>query len=260
MDVNEIKSSGLLELYVLGRLDPADTKTVEDALVSSAALREEVQEISRAFESYARVHGVMPNPQVKADLLKKLGFNSSGPKPAKGSGPSWLSGLLGVAALALAIGLWWQNSQMNDLREARERDQIACDSLLSVANADLDASQNQIAVLNQINNPNNEIVPVSATDRFPETDLFFHHNPVNQRNFIQVRNLPPISADQSYQLWSLKGNQAPIPMDVFRADDGSLIIPVRFEANTNTYAITIEQLQGAQAPNLENLIGTFSIS
>lgn len=47
-------------------------------------------------------------------------------------------------------------------------------------------------------------------------------------------------------------------MDVFEFD-GSQFIEVDFEENTNAYAITIEEKGGAQSPNLDMLIGVFSV-
>ncbi len=256
MDMKQLISSGLLELYVLGRLDPQDTKLVEDAMSSHIEVRQEIQDIERAFEAYARIHGVIPSDGLKSDILKALRNNMPEkpipPGASSGKFP-WLATLLSIIALALALGWFQQNQKIQDLRDQNIRDQIICDSITQ-------AQQNQISLLNQINDVNNDIIPVTPTEKYPATDLYFHHNPVSQTNYIQVKNLPAINANQSYQLWSLKADQAPIPMDVFRAEDGSIMIPVGFEINTNTYAITIEQLGGASSPNLADLIGTFTIS
>ena len=255
MNIEEIRSSGMLELYVLGRLDPADTKLIDDALEKSQELRVELAEIEKALELYAKAFAVMPSPELKDKILKEVGGQSS-PKPeldkTKPSRNKWLAGLLTLAALALAFALWNQSQKLNKTQSDFDQYRAACDS------AQTNAS-NQIALLNELNDRNNSIIQVAATEGFPETNLYFHHNPVSQRNFIQVKNLPDINTNQSYQLWSLKANQAPIPLDVFQ-QDGQLIIPVRHEANTSTYAITIENRGGAQAPNLTNLIGTFTIS
>ena len=255
MTIEEIKSSGLLELYVLGRLGPNETQLVEDGLSKSIELRAEVVEIERALEIYAQAHGVDPSPGLKDKILKEISGSTktppTKPTPPK-SGNSWLPGLLALSALALALGMWWQNNQLKESQRQFEAYQVTCDSVNAV-------NQAQIALLNEITDRNNDMIAVTATEKYPETDLYFYHNPVNQRNFIKVKNLPPITANQSYQLWSLKGSQAPIPLDVFQAG-GALFIPVRHEANTNTYAITIENRGGAQSPNLANLIGTFTIS
>jgi anti-sigma-K factor RskA len=255
MTIEEIRSSGLLELYVLGRLGPVDTQLVEDGLSRSSELRAEVIEIEKAFEFYAQAHGVDPDPGLKDKILKDITGNSSPnttPPASPKSGNPWLTGLLGLSALILVYGFWRQSNRLKDAVAEFDQYRIVCDSTEAAKDA-------QIEFLNLLNDRNTDIIRVTPTEKYPETDLYFYHNPVNQRNFIKVKNLPDITPNQSYQLWSLKSNQAPIPLDVFQSG-GALFIPVSNEANTNTFAITIENLGGAQSPNLANLIGTFTVS
>jgi len=78
-----------------------------------------------------------------------------------------------------------------------------------------------------------------------------------KKNFIELKKMPSITSQQSYQLWSLKADVAPIPLTVFQGDEN--IFEVAFEEGTGTYAITIEPLGGKESPSLENLVGTISI-
>jgi len=45
--------------------------------------------------------------------------------------------------------------------------------------------------------------------------VYLHHNTVNKKNFLQLVNLPEITADQTFQLWSLKDGAAPMPLNIF---------------------------------------------
>jgi hypothetical protein len=56
----------------------------------------------------------------------------------------------------------------------------------------------------------------------------------------------------------LKGDLAPIPLDVFESQEG-VFIEVKFEENTNVYAITVEPRGGGTVPTLDNLVGTFKM-
>ena len=106
-------------------------------------------------------------------------------------------------------------------------------------------SQQQFAridLLEQLTQEGVEIVHMTGTDKYPQTNLYFYHNPETQRNFIQVQELPAITASQSYQLWSLKTDLAPIPLDVFQGTDD--LIEVRYEGDSQSYAITIEPFGG----------------
>ena len=118
--------------------------------------------------------------------------------------------------------------------------------------------RSQIANLESLLSRDSRIIPVSPTDNYPETELYFHLNDNEQRNFIQIKNLPPLASNESFQLWSLKSDQAPIPLDVFEGEE-DIYIPVSYVDATNAYAITIEARGGAESPNLEKLIGVFNI-
>ena len=53
MDIEEIKASGLLELYVMDQLSPADKVEVEGYLRTYPELRKELREIERSLEIFA---------------------------------------------------------------------------------------------------------------------------------------------------------------------------------------------------------------
>lgn len=76
--------------------------------------------------------------------------------------------------------------------------------------------------------------------------------------FLQVQNLPPLASNQSYQLWSLKGDLAPKPLDVFESQNPKLFEIVHVES-TNVYAITPEPKVGKDVPTFENLVATFTL-
>jgi anti-sigma-K factor RskA len=256
MDLNELKASGILELYVLGLASPEEVNTVESFLVKDPGLRSELAEIENALEIYAKTTAVHPSPQTKADLLSKLNdktptSNSSSKNSGIAGFQAFLIGLMGIGLLGLSYVLFNNYKSLTDLQYTYTALIEQCDSL-----------QTQDSILidryNQIKAPANNIININPTEKYPATNLFFITNPESQRNFIQIKNLPAIAANQSYQLWSLKGQDA-IPLDVFQGI-GDNLIEVLFEPNTDAYAITIEPLGGSQTPSLDNLIGVIPLS
>ncbi len=258
MDVNELKSSGLLELYVLGQTSQEETALVESMLDQHPELRQEIVEISFALEAYASTVAETPSPSTKEKLMEEVRKNPSPFVPGNtsnnikgGNNYGWLAAMLGLATLGLA---WFYFSKIQDYQALQSDYQdyvLACDSIQRV-------DSTIIAKYEEIEDPNNQIIPINATEKYPESNLYFHYNPVSGRNFIQIKNLPPIAANQSYQLWSLKGDQA-IPLDVFQGD-GDNIFEVLFEENSDAYAITIEPRGGQDTPTLDNLIGVIPVS
>jgi anti-sigma-K factor RskA len=252
--IEEIKASGLLELYALGQLSVEEAKTVEGYLTAHPALQDEFLEIQNALEIYARSTAIPPSAGVRQKILDEI-KGAGSPSTSAGSaagGSMWR--IIALVLTVVAIGLIALLSQKHrQMQESEVRHQAVLDS------CDRENQQYfaQVERYSQLAEQGNEILHMTGTEKFPQTDIYFYHNPESKRNFIQVRSLPAITANQSYQLWSLKPDTAPIPLDVFQGTD--TLIEVRFEDASQSYAITIEPLGGQASPTLENLIGIVSV-
>jgi hypothetical protein len=259
VDIAEIRSSGILELYALDQLSPAEKAEVEGYLVSYPELREDLKEIERSLEFLAMSAAKPAPPGLKGKILDEI--RKTGPQdksgsdtPAKRLSGIWstIAALLGLGLLVGGYYLMQKNNRIEQLEQVLIAQRDSCNQSTQQLNAQLD-------ILRQLTFPDNKILPFQATPGFASTDLYLHYNVVTGRSFIQVRNLPALATNQSFQLWSLKPNQAPTPLTVFDIPSNGLI-EVAFEAGTDTYAITIEPKGGRQTPTLENLIGTVSVA
>ena len=258
MDIAEIRSSGLLELYIIDQLSPAEKAEVEGYLTSYPELREDLKEIERSLEFVAMSAARPAPPGLKTKILDEIkNTPSAGGTGSGGSGTGFLGGgllaaVLGGGLLVMGFFLVQKNNTVYQLQQVLNTQRDSCDQSTQALNYQLD-------LLRQLTYPENKILPFQATPGYASTDLYLHYNVVTKRSFIQVRNLPALAANQSFQLWSLKPNQAPAPLTVFDIPSNGLI-EVAFEAGTDTYAITIEPKGGRETPTLENLIGTVSVA
>lgn len=264
--ISEIRDEGLLERYALGDLGLHERSEVEAALAADADLRTELREIEVALYRYAQAHR---RPAPDAVLDRVLADASKSPlaavkRPARDRSTTTSSGgnsrigtwLLAAASLgALFFGFYQLNERQND-RTAYVAQLSDCDEL---------AKQRQVLLAKvdeyeQLGRPGTRVVSVAATEKYPETEIVLHTNNATQTNFLQLQNLPALTDAQSFQLWSLKSDSDPIPLDVFETEDGRVFLKVDHVDNTNAYAITIEQRGGAESPNLADLIGVFDLS
>lgn len=252
MELRDIIDSGLLELYVLNQLSPLERRMVEEHIARYPELRQEIKEIERAFFALGKNFESPVPDALKSDLISKVrGSGSNGPVNLKGSsfGP-WsaliIAGILGVLTL-------WYFERIEGARMQQELTalQSRCDSVQSEQQAKLD-------IYEQLYHPGNKIMAFEATEKYPDTKLYFHYNQSTNTNFIQVLDLPDISDSRSFQLWSLSDDQPPAPLDVF--EDEENLLKVQFVEGSKAYAITVEQKGGAQTPNLDQLIGIVDIS
>ena len=101
-------------------------------------------------------------------------------------------------------------------------------------------------------------ISLQPTPKYPNSVISIFSVPTAGKNYLKLDIPPPLADNQIYQLWSLKGTDNPIPLDLFEGDN-SKIIEVAFVANTDAYAITIEPAGGSQVPTMENLVGVFTM-
>ena len=257
MDLKTYIESGILELYVLGQLSPEEVKEVEDMQVKHVEIQREIHEISISLEKYGQVNAIKAPSHIADRIFDNLPSKtvSSSVKtedvPPNG-GLTWnilttLFALLSILGFSMYFIL---KTEHNRAILKHESDKKVCDSIVQ-------QQQQQFTIINQINDPNNKIIDMTPTAGYAGISIYLHYNKVNKKNFLQLVNLPQITSDQAFQLWSLKDGANPMPLDVFA--DKNKIIEVAFVDNTATYAITIEPKGGSKTPTLEKLIGTIGI-
>lgn len=263
MDINAIRTSGILELYALGLLDDKEVGQVSEYLIQFPELQVDLFDIQKALQSYAQTYGIKPRPELEEEIVNEVrsqgGFKNqsfaqnSNPSVPKGNVNFWLglSTILGLMALGT---LWYafQNIQSNE-RLQQELNVVAseCDSITTEKDKELN-------LYKLVLNSETKTLNFTPTEKFGSIEVLLYNNNASNQNFIKVNNFPELKEGQVLQLWSLMPNQDPKPLDIFN-QNSELIIPVQFIPGTKTYAITIEEAGGAQVPNLELLIGTVNV-
>ncbi|MBK8392973.1 MAG: anti-sigma factor [Saprospiraceae bacterium] len=259
MTIEEIRSSGLLEYYILDLLSESEKQEVEGYLQEFPELRKDKIDIENALHKYASAMGIEPRQGVEQNILDSIrqmgGIKTPSEPPSTGTGLGallpWLTGLLALSLIIAAYSFFNLRGKLDQMQTTYADAQAKCDSLRD--------EQNQtIEILRKVNDPDSRKLIMSPTPGFQETQLFFHINENSQENYIQIRKLPLIADNEVFQLWSLKDGVNPIPLSTFRGD-GTDIIPVDFENGTGTYAITIEPKGGSLTPNLTKLICTVGV-
>jgi anti-sigma-K factor RskA len=72
VETNDIISSGLLELYVLGMTSEQETAQVKEMAARNPEVLAEIRSIETALQSYARLYAVQPADHIKNSLFSKL--------------------------------------------------------------------------------------------------------------------------------------------------------------------------------------------
>ncbi len=238
----------------MDQLSPAEKAEVESSLTSNPVLRTDLKEIERILEIFASSVALKSPAGVKDRIMDAIRNEGGNGNTKGGSGSIWpfLTLIFGLATLVFGYLFYQKNNNVKNL----ESEVVAVRDTCQTRNNELN---NQLNQLRQLTQPTNKILPFTATPNFASTDIYLHTNKATKRNFIQVRNLPAIAANQSYELWSITTGQAPKPLNVFDAPANGLI-EVTYVEGTEVYAITIEAKGGVQSPTMANLIGTVSVA
>ncbi|MBF9252555.1 cupin domain-containing protein [Pontibacter sp. 172403-2] len=72
--IQDFIASGVLELYVMGAATPEEALAVEQMVAAHPEIRQEIETISQAMESYALAHAVAPRDVVKPLLLATIDY------------------------------------------------------------------------------------------------------------------------------------------------------------------------------------------
>lgn len=239
----------------MDQLSPAEKAEVEGYLNTYPELRHEIREIERSLEVYAGSAALKSPAGLKEKVLNAIRNDMKGTTSAPQQSFNAWALVAAVFGLGLLLFGYFYFQRENDIQQLKKDLAIVKDTCDKKTNE----LTNQLDLLRQLTAPNNKILPFTATPGFASTDLYLHINKTTKRNFIQVRNLPGIDANQSYELWAIKPNQAPMPLTVFDKPANGLI-EVAYVDDTAVYAITIEPRGGKNTPTMENLIGTVSVA
>jgi len=237
----------------MDQLTPAERAEVQSHLTTFPELRIDLNEIENAFEFFAKSASLSAPAGLKIRIMDSL-RDEFIPDTRSGSGGIWrlFAFLFGLGLVVVAYLFMQRNNQLSSIEQ-----ELA--ALRDTCTTDQQRLNDQLQILQQLTLPQNRIIPFTATPGFAtNTDLYFHHNAATKRNFIQVRNLPALTADQTFELWSIKTGAAPARMDLFGTPSNGLV-EVQYVEGTDVYAITIERTGGVDSPTMANLIGTVAI-
>ncbi len=232
------------EIYVLGALDGEELNQFEAHLASHCPLCEDhLRESREALVQLPRsLAPVEPPRSVKAELLKRIAPEAKVPISDR-SRFRWL--WLGVGAGALAAGLlivvsWNLIAARNQLRELQ---------------AQIAGLQTQVAqreeLIRFLSDPQVRIVNLAGLPPSPGARGQLLWNPLSRAGLLLVTGLPPIPADNAYELWGIAGAE-PVPAGVFVVNEGGLALfrlPALPESKSfDKFAVTLEPAGGVPQP------------
>ncbi len=262
MDIKQYITSGILELYVLGRLTPEETREVEANAADYPEIRDEIEQIELALEDLAMTMAPEVPPEVLDRLLDGLPAASStgqaAPAPSgSATGTSSGGGLSGILpwllALAGLLGVLYFYFSHSTVTAEKEK----LEEQIQILERECEETENVLLAseqrLRDLTNPATQNIILAGTENHPDNGAIVFYNMATNKALFSPSNLPPPPAGKQYQLWAIDAD-GPKSLGVLALDmSAEDIIEVDFLPGVAAFAITLEDEGGKPAPDLTQL-------
>ena len=261
MNKNDIISSGLLELYVLGLASDEESRQVQEWVSQYPEIKEEITAIEMSLESYAQAHATEPSPAVKDKIFAEISKDGTKNRlvPVAGNDvkaqtpvyriPSIFK-FAAAAALALLIGSIALNySYYNKYRSAS--------SELAQAQQKLDqqdkANQAMKTDINVMTDKNSLPVVLRGTPHAPDALAKIFWMKTTGEVYVDPSNLPVTPSGKQYQLWAIVDGK-PVDAGMISNEQGVYHIQkMKSFGHAEAFAITLEKAGGSPTPTMDEM-------
>lgn len=228
----------MLPLYALDSLSGPEKQELERHLQSGCQLcEEELKSFRDAAFFLPHALPVAPLPAaLKERIRQRVEQEVEGARRVI-EWPSVVGVAAAIAAIALVLGLFWQNRQIGE----RDREIASIQKQLA-------DQRKEIAWLRD---PSVQLALLTGLQTAPDARAKIVWNPSVARGIFYVNSLPPLAPGKSYQLWVI-GKSGPVSAGVFEpASNGTAVVTisdVSYKGGALQFAVTIEPHGGVPQP------------
>lgn len=267
MDIKEYIESGLLEAFVLGELNDAESADVLSMAAKYPEIQEAINHIENTLEQTAMAAAIAPPAALRAKVLASLqSTTDSASTPLKiTKKPTfsfWAAASIALLSISLGANLWLYISL------GKEKEKVA--SLFAEQQslvANVKKQEAGFTALSQklklLENPDIAQLSLAGTDNMPYASAKVYFNKKTGDAYLDIDKIAATAPGTEYQLWVLVDGK-PVDMGTFSEKDASNIRKMKTLLNLNgkaeAFAVTIEKAGGSISPTLEKMIllGKFS--
>jgi anti-sigma-K factor RskA len=259
MSTQEYIESGILELYVYGKLNDSEMEEVYKMAVQQEEIKKEIIEIEKAMIYLSG--SVAPRLSGKNYETIKQNIFGNEPKvielqPETKPKSGWLGYVGWAAALIFFAGggylfQQWNTGKQTIVNIETENAKLKQNKL--DLELQLKADEETLAFLR---NPKNTIVPLAGQEVSPTSFAKVYWNQETHTVYVDGAGLPEPPEGYVYQVWALKLNPL-TPLSIGLLDDftgdNKRIFAVDNVVEAEAFGITLEPAGGSATPTLEQL-------
>ena len=251
MELKDIISSGLLELFVTGLTSPEESVQVEQWITKHPEVKQEVLSIQHALETYATSHAIQPDPQLKNKILGLITKgNLVQPTAVIRKISYWFtvaaaaSVILMICSIVIAFGYYQKYHDTTKQLQVAEQ-KLNQDSELNTAmHSDINIMTNRYA----------QPVVLNGTAHAPDAlaKIFWMKN--SGEVWVVPDNLPEVPSGKQYQLWAIVDGK-PVDAGMISTSKGMYHLQkMKSFGKVDAFAITLEKTGGSPTPSMNQMV------
>ncbi|MRX65206.1 anti-sigma factor [Maribacter luteus] len=237
--------SDLLEKYLLGTTNDQESLQVERYLAMYPEVRDTYNELQDNLEIYAKLHAIKTPDGLRNKIMARI--KSENASRRKFFRYAIAASFAAIMFAGASYFLWNQNQS---LQEENIIVNNKIETLKEDMRLELEDVRNQFIVLN---NPQTKRYNVKGNNNAKDLKAVAYINPVKKLSYINVKKLPHISDNQSFQMWA-EVNGEMINLGIIDEAAGKEKLLALPYADKAVSYITIEQKGGNQTPTVENIV------
>jgi hypothetical protein len=266
MDVQELITSGKLELYVAGTLTEREMGDVAAHALEYPEVAGEIEKIERAMLDFLSPVEFDMESREKEEQINEILEKIHDQEVSLGTGgevsPLYRRSWVAIAAITIGLVVMTGISVWLGLQDKTLKGEMAAlqDNQQKMAAENRETEDHytrmreQLTVMRNILTRRVELKTVSGNKITNEGNyILVYWNPATRKLLLADANLPDLTPDQQYQLWALYDGK-PVDAGVFDYKDKTVSVGFQKDiSDAQAFAVTVEPKGGSKSPTLSNL-------
>jgi anti-sigma-K factor RskA len=262
VELKDIISSGILELYCSGLTSEKENMQVHEWMKQFPEVKDEIDKIENAIEQYALAYALQPDVSVKQKILNQI--TGSLPKNISSQDiyaqennkqnavhrmPAYFKWAAAASVILLIGSLIFNYAYYNKFRSASANLELAQNELSKQKEVAAAMSRDINVVTDKYARP----VVLNGTPHAPDAlaKIFWMKN--TGEVYVDPTNLPQATAGKQYQLWAIVDGK-PVDAGMISTQKGIYKIQkMKSFGKAEAFAITLENEGGSPTPNMDEM-------
>lgn len=260
MDIKAYIESGIIEQFVMGETNEAQTREVMAYARQYPEIKAEIEAVENTLIQLAEAGSREPKTHTADKLFAEVFKDQNNSQtvstpvvPMKSA--SMYRTYLAAASIALLISVGMNIFQYGRLRQSEDQ-LLAINAEKAEYAANMKAQQASYSQLkkemDEMMSPDMVQVKLGGMGSMPDAKAVVYYNMKNGEVHMHLNHLPQAPEGKQYQLWAIVDGQ-PVDAGVFDSGEEGMM-NMKASRKPGMFAVTIEKMGGSVAPTMDQMV------